>query len=314
MSQGAAMTNWMKTTLLLTRAALALFGMLTPIHAQTLAPKAQPTNNHPIRVFIIAGQSNAEGHNHIGQYHGGRDPFPALLREQPQILFWPGINSPQTNDNLWTTLRVDPSGAFGPEISFAHDLAVALSEETIAIIKYASGGTGIARSIDYTDYIPAVANFNDKGRNWHPPSDGRDAGSLYASLIRNVRQALGSLERDGKRWTLSGFVWMQGEHEASISRKMADDYESLLSDFIRSVRKDLKARSLRVVIGQVNNHTWVYGDIARKAQIEVCRKEQYIQLVQTIDLPRVDGDAAHFTADGMLTLGSRFAEAILTMH
>jgi hypothetical protein len=207
-----------------------------------------------------------------------------------------------------------PSGAFGPEIAFAHDTAAALPDQSIAIIKYAAGGTGIARSADYTDYIPAVANYNDKGRNWHPPTDGRDAGALYTTLIMNVRQALRALEQDGKKWTLNGFIWMQGEHEASISRKMADDYESLLSDFIRSVRKDLNTHTLPVVIGQVNSHTWIYGDIARKAQVEVCRKDPYARLVQTIDLPRVDGDAAHFTADGMLTLGSRFTEVMLALR
>jgi hypothetical protein len=307
----------MKIKFLLPTILLALGAATAMGQAQTITPKPKPENlttAPSIRVFIIAGQSNAEGHNHVGQYKGGREPFPAVLREQPRILFWPGNNSPQTNANLWTTLRVDSSGAFGPEITFAHDVAAALTNQTVAIIKYAAGGTGIARSANYTDYIPAVAGYNDKGRNWHPPTDGREAGSLYTALIGNVQQALLALERDGKRWTLSGFIWMQGEHEASISHKMADDYQSLLADFIRSVRKDLQALALPVVIGQVNSHTWVYGEIARKAQVEVCQKEPRIRLVQTIDLPRVNGDAAHFTADGMLTLGSRFAEAILAIH
>ena len=134
--------------------------------------------------------------------------------------------------------------------------------------------------------------------------------SLERALLANFRTAVSVLEREGKTWELTGLVWMQGEHEASISRKMADDYERLLSDFIRSVRKDLGAPALPFVIGQVNSHTWIYGDIARQCQVEVCQKDRRILLVKTIDLPRVDGDAAHFTADGMLTLGSRFAEAM----
>lgn len=80
---------------------------------------------------------------------------------------------------------------------------------------------------------------------------------------------MAALEHDGKQWELAGFVWMQGEHEGSISRKMAEDYERLLSDFIRSVRKDMRSPSLPFAIGQVNSHTWAYGDIARKCQIEV---------------------------------------------
>ena len=266
----------------------------------------------PVRVFVVAGQSNATGYNHIRQYHGGRDPFPETLRVQPRILFWPGSDTPQEKDNLWTTLRVGDSGAFGPEIAFGHDMEQAMPGATIAIVKYAVGGSGIARSLDYTDYIPAVAGYNDKGRNWHPPTDGREAGALYSALIANFRNAVSALERDGRKWELTGFVWMQGEHEGGISRKMAEDYEKLLSDFIKSVRTDLKAPSLPFAIGQVNSHTWAYGDIARKCQVEVCRKDRNALLVETLDLPRVSGDAAHFTADGMLTLGSRFAQAMLT--
>jgi hypothetical protein len=47
--------------------------------------------------------------------------------------------------------------------------------------------------------------------------------------------------------------------------------------------------------------------------VEVCRKDKRTLLVETVDLPRVGGDAAHFTADGMLTLGSRFADAMMTL-
>jgi hypothetical protein len=290
------------TFLLATLPALNLFA------AETSSTKARPG-----RIFIVAGQSNAEGHNHIRQYQGGRAVFPEKLRNQTGILFWPGTLAPQTNENLWTTLRVSDTGAFGPEISFARDVQQSWPREKIAIIKFASGGTGIARSLDYNDYIPAVAGFDDKGRNWHPPTDGREPGSLYKALIANVRIALLQLDRKETSWNLSGFVWMQGEHEASISRKMANDYEQLLADFFRSVRNDLHTPSLPITIGQVNSHHWVYGDIARKAQFEVCRKDPHCLLVQTIDLPRVQGDAAHFTADGMLTLGSRFAEAMLNL-
>ncbi len=270
-------------------------------------------SKQPVRLFVVAGQSNAQGYNHIDQYRGGRERFPETLRVQPRILFWPGNDSPPATNNRWTTLRVGDSGAFGPEISFACDLERRMPGAPIAIVKYAVGGSGIARSVDYTDYIPALAGYNDKGRNWHPPTAGREAGALYNNLIANFRSAVAVLERDGTPWELCGFVWMQGEHEGGISRKMAEDYEKLLSDFIGSVRKDLQAPSLPFVIGQVNSHTWAFGDIARKSQVEACRKDQRTLLVETVDLPRVNGDAAHFTADGMLTLGSRFAEAMVKL-
>jgi len=124
---------------------------------------------------------------------------------------------------------------------------------------------------------------------------------------------MSALQRDGRPAELSGFLWMQGEHEGGISRKMAEDYEELLSSFVASVRKDLHAPWLPFAVGQVNGHAWAYGDIARKCQSEVCRKDKRTALVETIDLPRVSSDAAHFTADGMLTLGSRFAKTMAAL-
>lgn len=287
-------------------AGVACVLLATPLLAQAQARR-------PWRVFVVSGQSNAQGYNHIRQYHGGREAFPEALRVQPRIRYWPGKDTLQNQENLWTTLRVGEAGSFGPEIGLASELERMLPGEEIAIIKYASGGTGIARSADYQDYIPALAGYNDQGRNWHPPSDGREAGTLYRALLANLRAALAALEREGKPAELSGFIWMQGEHEGGISRKMAGDYAQLLSGFIRSVRKDLQAPSLPFAIGQVNSHTWAFGDIARQGQEEVCREDRQTRLVKTIDLPRVSGDASHFTADGMLTLGARFAEAVSAM-
>ncbi len=275
-------------------------------------PAPDSPDSPPVRVFILAGQSNAEGFADIHQYHDGHEPLPASLSLQPQVLYWPGTDAPgPTDTNRWTTLQVANSGRFGPELGFGHELSRALrtTNSTIAIIKYASGGTGIARSADYSDYIPALTNFDDHGRNWHPPTAGIEAGRLYSAMLTNVHLALDALSQNGRRWELAGFLWMQGEHEAGISRKMAGDYRQLLAGFIRAVRADLRAPSLPFAVGQINGHTWAFGDLARQQQLQVCRLEPRVALVTTLDLPRIQGDAAHFTADGQLQLGARFARA-----
>ncbi len=271
--------------------------------------KEQATNtNRPIRVFIVAGQSNAVGYNNIKEYQKGREEFPKELLHQPRILFW------QATTSSWGTLRVTDSGSFGPEIAFSYDLAVAMPDEQIAIIKYAVGGTGIARSTDYTDYIPKLKNFVDRGKNWHPPLGDREAGGLYQRLIENVRNAISTLDDEHQQWEFAGCLWMQGEHEAGISQKMAQDYEGLLTDFIRSVRADLKVPYLPFAIGEVNSHTWRFGDIVRDAQVSVCQEDRNLALVRTTDLPREgSGGLSHFDADGMIQLGSRFASAMIPL-
>jgi hypothetical protein len=266
-----------------------------------------------VKVFVLAGQSNAVGYNDYRQYQGGKSALPHALANQPGILFW------NAKDKAWTTLRVGASDgfshhAFGPEIGFAHDIARCLPNEQIAIVKFAVGGSGIARSRDYSDYIPQLKGFDDKGGNWHPPVKGQTAGAHYQQLTNIVNNALAALTHDGREYEVSACLWMQGEHEAGISLQMANDYTMLLKDLMTSIRVDLESPKLPFIIGEVNSYTWAYGDSVRKAQANVCSEDENAVLVKTIDLSRKgSGGASHFDADGMLILGSRFAKAAVSL-
>ncbi len=274
----------------------------------TMASQAAELDR-PVKVFIVAGQSNAKGYNNFAE---STHEFPAQLRHQPDILFWPAQEPGQEQTSSWTELKVAENGSFGPEMGFANELAKAMPNERIAIIKCAVGGTGIARSADYTDYIPALEGFKDGGRNWHPPTDGKESGKLYKWLIKSVDEALTALDAE---WELAGCLWMQGEHEAGISRKMAENYDRLLSGFIASVRSDLKMPSLPFLLGEINSHTWAFGEVARKKQAAVCRDDANAVLVKTTDLSRKgSGGASHFDADSMPLLGFRFARAFISLR
>ncbi len=291
--------------------------------ANSNAPKSSSTQNPPIKVYILAGQSNAVGYNHIKELHD----YKTFLKEDTcklsNVIFWPGSNARPGFENRWTKLQPGVSdisadepykhGSFGPEIGFALTLQKLQPGEKIAIIKYAEGGTGIARSQDYNDYIPALKNFDDKGRNWYPSSEGKDSGLLYANLINNIKNALTELKNRGLNYEVAGFLWMQGEHEAGISKKMAGDYGTLLTLFRESVRRDLSLKNLPFVVGEINSHTWAFADIARKVQADACQNDPNSRLVSTTDLTRGSiGGEAHFDADGMMLLGNRFAQNMFT--
>ncbi len=277
-----------------------------------------------ITVYLLAGQSNAVGYNHIREYHGDTAELSRQLKGVTDILFWPGTNALPGTAGLWTGLRpglaaiaADESyrnGCFGPEIGFALKLRESDPEGKIAIIKYAEGATGIARSSDYNDYIPALKGFDDKDNNWAPPEKGKPAGNLYTGLLENIRLALAGLEARNIPYRIGGFIWMQGEHEAGISPTMAGDYDKILSGFIRSVRNNLSDNDMPFLIGEINSHTWAFGDLARKRQAAVCSDDPLSVLVKTTDLPRKGvGNLAHFDADGMLELGKRFGSAARQM-
>lgn len=286
--------------------------MSVPLESPSRDIKA--ASSKVVEVYILAGQSNAVGYNNIDSY--APSPFPAHLKNQNHILFWPGSNAKKEVRNTWTTLQVGLSKtgtqAFGPEITFAHKLSEVTNEVDIAILKYAVGGTGIARSHDYKDYIPGFENFDDKGNNWYPPIHKQESGKLYQNLLNNIHEALKSLEEKNINYRLAGFIWMQGEHEASISKSMAQDYQSLLNSFIFHLRNDLKLAQLPVVIGQISDK-WIYRTEIQSAQENICQKDSTISLVLTNDLPRTPNDNAHYTANGMVILGERFADEMLKL-
>jgi Protein of unknown function (DUF2961)/Carbohydrate esterase, sialic acid-specific acetylesterase len=291
--------------------------------ANSTAPKSPATQTALLRVYILAGQSNAVGYNHIKELHDYKKYLTEDTCKLSTILFWPGSNARQGFENRWTKLQPGVSdisvdepyknGSFGPEIGFALTHQKLHPGEKIAIIKYAEGGTGIARSKDYTDYIPALKDFDDKGRNWYPSSEEKKPGLLYTNLINNIKNALTDLKNQKIKFEVAGFLWMQGEHEAGISKTMAEDYGKLFSLFRESVRRDLNLKKLPFIVGEINSHTWAFAEIARKGQTAACSMDPQSQLVKTMDLPRGSiGGAAHFDADGMMILGNRFAQAANT--
>jgi hypothetical protein len=298
-------------------------GLVTQRALESGMPGNPVTENRPVKVFILAGQSNAVGYNHIKELRVSRSFLTENSANLANVMFWPGSNARPGFENVWTKLQPGISeisvkepykdGCFGPEIGFALTLQKLLPGDKIAIIKYAEGGTGIARSLDYKDYIPALKDFDDKGKNWHPPVDGKEGGLLYKNLTDNIRKALENLKYQGLKYEISGFLWMQGEHEAGISKTMAEDYGKLLSLFRESVRHDLKIKKLPFIVGEINSHTWAFAGIARKQQTLACEKDPGSLLIKTTDLSRGSvGGAAHFDADGMMILGNRFAQGMHT--
>ena len=74
------------------------------------------SENRPVKVFILAGQSNAVGYNHIRELHGDQEDFKKQLNAQSRVLFWPGSNArPGFADRL-TNLQMGVSDISGTEI------------------------------------------------------------------------------------------------------------------------------------------------------------------------------------------------------
>ncbi len=210
---------------------------------------AQPAEPAPrkLKVFILAGQSNMEGHAHVGTFdYIGKDPTTAPLLEAMRN----PDGTPRVCDKVWMSYLTGPydgsangegvgkltagfgargdqptkdGGKIGPEFTFGIFLEKTL-DEPILIIKTAWGG----RSLN-TEFRPPSAGpyrFSDaqledmKSRGVDiekiKEEKAQASGVFYRMMMDHVRKVLADPKRvcpayDEKAgYELAGFVWFQG--------------------------------------------------------------------------------------------------------
>ncbi len=225
----------------------------------------------PVKVFILAGQSNMEGH---GKVEEGRDP------NDPKREIVGGLGSLRrfVNDNpglygadgkcplvdkqgkwllrddvwVWATTdkgehgRLTPHfGAndwIGPEYGFGVVVGNAL-DCPVLIIKTSWGGKSLG--VDFRS--PSSGNAPYKN------TDPKTVGFYYREMLGHVRDVMTNVgkyfpELAGRKLELAGFGWHQGWNDG-CSADMTAEYEKNMANFIRDVRKDLGAAGMPFVIG-----------------------------------------------------------------
>jgi len=188
-----------------------------------------------------------------------------------------------------------------PELSFTPTVEKEFGKENVIVVKLAQGGQPIRRWF----------------KEWKP-ADGpkpENNGDLYEKLIAEVRKASGERKVD----TVT-FVWMQGEADARQGH--GGVYAKSLNGLVEQLSKDLKREDINLVIGRLSDFDMknkVYKDWTkvREVQVEVAGASPRGAWVDTDDLndkPGKDGSLKndlHYTKDGYVTLGKRFADAAI---
>ena len=236
-----------------------------------------------VRVFILAGQSNMEGHAKVETFeYIGDDPETAPLLQKMR-----GANGePAVCDNVWISYltgrgeehgegfgkltagygsRSDPAadgGKIGPEFTFGITMDEAL-DEPVLIIKTAWGGKSL-----YHDFRPPSAGVYPRT----PEDIEKDrlheekSGHYYRLMMAHVRKVLGDIKRvipghdPAEAFEIAGFIWFQGwndmvnrnvypEVPADSKTNRFASYSQWMGDFIRDVRKDLEAPEMPFIIG-----------------------------------------------------------------
>ncbi len=238
----------------------------------------------PVRVFILAGQSNMQGHAHVRTIeHLGMDeatqPLLAEMRNADgtdrvcERVWISSIGCAETEQTgrLTTGFGASQNGPkIGPEFTFGLTLQK-LIDGPILIIKTSWGGKSLNTDFrspsagPYTFNESQLANFEKQGKDLAAIKADKAAatGVYYRMMIDHIKGVTADIKRvipetkDDQGYELAGFVWFQGWNDMVDAGTYPhrdqpggyDAYSAAMAHFIRDVRQDLNAPNLPFVIG-----------------------------------------------------------------
>jgi alpha-galactosidase len=211
-----------------------------------------PDGSGKVKVFILAGQSNMEGHGFTEGDQKGT--LRSLLKDQASVERYKHLVGKDgkwvARDDVWivyndkkgilTVGGYGPKNYIGPELGFGWGVGDYLKEQVL-LLKFAWGGTSLAK-------------------DWRPPSSGGTVGDCYTKTIEGVKGHLKNLKAsfpgyDGRECEIAGFGWHQGWNDG-CSAEMTAEYEKNMVNFIRDVRKELGVKNLPFVIANSGFGGW----------------------------------------------------------
>lgn len=235
----------------------------------------------PVKVFILAGQSNMEGQGVADlegkDYNDARGTLNTVMKDPAKASLYKHLKDDNgqwaVRDDVWVwykpedgPVKCGPLGLgftvyggkhhFGPELEFGHVMGDSLGNQVL-LVKTAWGGKSLSK-------------------DFRPPSSGGEVGPYYTKMLADVREALADLKvsfpgYDGGGYEVAGFVWWHGWNDFCGGKAALDEYEKNLVNLIKDVRTDLKAPNLPVVIGEL---TGPWGADCKEPAALAIRKAQ----------------------------------------
>jgi hypothetical protein len=266
---------------------LTILGRLASVGVM-LGVLSTATAGEVVHVIVMAGQSNMVGGGQVDLLSEPLQPWAEAL---PDIPYRQWLNGSEYGSVGWTD-HLRPRGIFiGPEMSFGHRIAAARPNESVAILKMAVNGTNL-------------------GCDWQPDGCGN---YLYHRLSTIIESWMDDLESTGVDCRLAGVVWVQGESD-SRTEWAANSYFYNMMEFARALRIDTHRATLPFVLVRVHPRAtgFQYGPLVRAAMRDVAAIDTAIDSVGISDLA-LKSDGIHLTADSMVRVGIRAADAILAL-
>jgi alpha-galactosidase len=267
------------------------------------------TQAAPVRVFILAGQSNMVGHgkaeeggnpafdpkhpqgkDNPREIPGGLGSLRAMVKESP-AKFGPQGTTPLVDGHGHWLVRKDVkiyAYCEGKTKKGALTIGYAAPGATTWIGPEFGFGHAVGNALAEDVLIIKVATGGTSlAKDWRSPSAvakrGGEVGARYAHMVQTVKDVLANLgsefpEFSGRKAEVAGFGWHQGWQDG-CDAKMAAEYEANMANFIQDVRKDF-GPSMAFVIGNSgffgDKQTGIRADV-RQAQDSMASAAKYPQ-------------------------------------
>jgi hypothetical protein len=267
------------------------------------AAKPQAKFKGPVKVFILAGQSNMEGQGVVSMdgerdYNGGKgnlvwsmkhsksagkmkklknEKGEWVVREDVQISF--NVSDKVRKGGLTVGYTgYGGSSHIGPELAFGFVLGD-FYKEPVLLIKTAWGG----HSLHGHFRSPSSGKPTYDTGDW-PKSE--DIGQSYRKMVQEVRAALADL--GDQKYEIAGFYWQQGYNDM-VTPQAIPEYAQLLVNLVSDLRKEFNVPNMPVVVGELGNEGPVTEGVMfefRKAQEEGTKRIKNAVFVKTTDFAR----------------------------
>lgn len=294
----------------------------------------------PIRVFILAGQSNMVGPGSVAHLH--QLVFNKTTSEDYRHL-WNETNWKQRDDvfitfddhsgNLTVGYGEPHLERFGPELEFGWVVGEAFYGETVLIIKAAWGGKSLA--IDFRPPTSGTGNYTTcDDQHGCRPLRPLDYGAYYRDMVSTIQDKLANISayvpgyEPSQGYEISGFVWFQGWNDV-LDWKKINEYESNLQNLIRDIRLDLGYDAMLFIIGELGQagvHPSGHGSdkhvAFRRIQQRVANQSEFRNTTRFVKTsPYVIDNEASFAggyhyygrADTFCKIGKAFGQAMLEL-
>ena len=270
----------------------------------------------PRKVFLMAGQSNADGRPAIGT-------MPQYIQDYAnnggsRFCYWSYANG---SDAAWQMfggklLRYMPytdnntTSRCGFDGIVYHLIEEALHERFF-VIKESRGGTAIDTRCSSSGDL-----WWNADPSWLASASPRSGHSLALEFTENISLCIDNiLSQLQEGYRIQCIMWHQGESDRSQAASYHDNLQQLvayLRSFLISKTGDERYAKLPFIAGTVNRSSTQYNAVVEQAVLQLAEEDENFHVVDMSDC-KLGSDNLHFDAEGCLDAAQRMYEKLLSI-